>query len=75
MEIKPHKKLITKQWIVLLTVTFFIIILGIVLQLIIPLDEEVTFGQVATILWPITIGTRILMWGISSPIIILSIKN
>lgn len=75
MEIKPHKKLLAKQWLVLLTITFFIALFGFALQLLIPLGESVTSSQVAVILWPITIGVILLMWVISVPIIILWIKN
>lgn len=75
MEIKPHKKLLTKQWLVLLTISFFIALFGIALQLLIPLGESVTSSQVAIILWPITIGIILLMWIVSAPIIILWIKN
>ena len=75
MEIKPHKNLLVKQWLVLLTITLLIALLGIVLQLLIPLGEGVASSQVAVILWPITIGTIFLMWVISVPIIILWIKN
>ncbi len=75
MEIKPHKKLLAKQWLVLLTISFFIALFGIALQLLIPLGEGVTSSEVAVILWPITIGVILLMWIISVPIIILWIKN
>jgi len=75
MEIKPHKKLITKQWLVLLTISVFIVLSGIVLQLLISLSDDVTPDQVAEILWPITVGLILLMWVISAPIIILWIKN
>jgi len=75
MEIKPHKKLLTKQWLVLLTISFFIALFGLALQLLIPLKEGVNSSQVAVILWPITIGIILLMWAISVPIIILWIKN
>ena len=75
MEIKPHKNLLIKQWLVLLTISFFIALVGFALQLLIPLKESVTSSQVAFILWPITIGIILIMWLISIPIIILWIKN
>ena len=75
MEIKPHKNLIAKQWLVLLTISLFVAVFGVALQLLIPLDEGVTSNQVAVILWPIIIGVILLMWVISVPIIILWIKN
>jgi uncharacterized membrane protein YdbT with pleckstrin-like domain len=75
MEIRPHKSLLVKQWLILLTISFFVALIGLALQLLIPLDENVTSGQVASILWPVTIGVILLLWIISVPIIILWIKN
>ena len=75
MEIKPDKKLLTKQWYILLTISFFTVLLAVLLQILIPLSPEVTSGQAAVILWPITVGVIILLWIISVPLIILWIKN
>jgi uncharacterized membrane protein YdbT with pleckstrin-like domain len=75
MEIRPDKKLLTKQWYILLTISFFIVLLAILLQILIPLSPDATSGQVAAILWPITLGVIILLWIISVPLIILWIKN
>ena len=75
MEIKPDKKLLTKQWLVLLTISVFLVFIAITLQFLIPLEEGVTSSQVAIILWPITIGIILLLWAISAPIITLWIKN
>lgn len=75
MEIKPDKKLLTKQCLVLLTISVFLVFIAIALQFLIPLEEGVTSSQVAIILWPITIGIILLLWAISAPIIALWIKN
>lgn len=75
MEIKPDKKLLTKQWLVLLTISVFLVFIAIALQFLIPLEEGETSSQVAIILWPITIGIILLLWAISAPIITLWIKN
>ena len=75
MEITPDKKLLTKQWLVLLTISVFVVSPAIALQFLIPLEEGVTSGQVAIILWPVTIGIILLLWAISAPIITLWIKN
>ena len=75
MEIKPDKKLLTKQWLVLLTISLFLVLTAVALQFLIPLKEGVTSSQVAVILWPITTGIILLMWAISVPIITLWIKN
>ena len=75
MEIKPHKKLLVKQWYNLLTISLFLGLVGIILQILIPLKKSVTSSEVSSILWPILIGVILLMWIISVPIIILWIKN
>jgi len=75
MEIKPHKNLLVKQWLVLLTISFCIALVGVALQLLIPLKPGVNSSQVAVILWPITVGIILIMWAISVPIIILWIRN
>jgi len=75
MEIKPHQNLITKQWFVLLTVSFFIALFGLILQLLIPLDPRTTANEVAVILWPIIGGIILVMWAIAAPLVILWVKN
>lgn len=75
MEIKPHKKYVTKQWLVLLTISFFFAIVGIVLHLLIPLKQGLTSGQLTFYIWVPTLGFILLMWAMSAPIIILWIKN
>ncbi len=75
MEIKPDKKLFIKQLFVLLTISIFVVIVALILQLLIPLKQTISSNQAAVIIWPITIGSLLLMWIISIPIIYLWIKN
>jgi len=75
MEIRPDKKLKTKQWYVLLTISLLILITGLLFQIFLPLKEGVTSREVSIILWPIIAGTILLMLVISVPIIILWINN
>lgn len=75
MQIKPHRKLLVKQWLTLLTLTLLLAIIGLLLQLTLPLIEGVTSNQVAAILWPITLGLVLIMWAISAPIVALWIRN
>jgi len=75
MEIKPDKKLLVKQRYVLLTISFLILIVGTLLQILVPLDPKVTSAAIASILWPIVLGVLILFWLISYPLIGLWIKN
>ncbi|MFB0515051.1 MAG: PH domain-containing protein [Candidatus Neomarinimicrobiota bacterium] len=75
MEIKPHGKLITKQWYILLTISLLLAVIGLLLQFLLPLIKGVASSQVSLILWPITLGLIAAMWIISAPIIVLWIKN
>lgn len=75
MTIKPDKKLITKQWYVLSTISAILVLPAIFLQLLLPLQDGVTYAQVAVLLWPIIAGIILLEWLISAPLIILWIKN
>jgi len=75
MQIKPHPKLLTKQLLILLTISFLLALTGILLQILIPLAEHTTSRQVAGILWPITLGLILIMWAIAAPIVALWIRN
>ncbi len=75
MEIKPDKKLLTKSWYILLTLSIFILILTLLLHLIPLLDDDVDFSQFTKIIWIVASSSIILMWIVSVPIIKLWIKN
>ena len=75
MEIKPDKKFQTKQWFLLLTISFLLILIAIVLPFLLPLKEGATSSPFASNLWSITIAIILLLWIISVPIISLWIKN
>ncbi len=75
MQIKPHPKLLTKQLLILMTVSFFVAFTGVLLQLLIPLAEGVTSRQVAGTLWPIILRLIGALWIIAPPIIVLWIRN
>ena len=75
MEIRPDKKLFTKQLYVLLTISFLVLIVAAILQITIPLDPKITASGVAAVLWPIIFGVIILLWLIAVPIVKLWIKN
>lgn len=74
ISLKPDRKLLTKQFYVLITISVFHLILGALLQILIPLGKA-SPEQVAIIVWPITLGLLVLMWIISVPIIFLWVKN
>jgi len=75
MEIKPDKKLFTKQLYVLLTISFLVLLVAAILQITVPLSPKVTASNVAAILWPVVFGVIFLLWLIAVPIINLWIKN
>ena len=75
MEIRPDKKLFTKQLYVLLTISFLVLLVAVILQITIPLDPKNSVNGVAAILWPIVFGAIFLLWLIAVPIIKLWINN
>lgn len=75
MEIKPNKNLFTKQLCVLLTISFLVLLVAVILQITIPLNPKVSASNVAAILWLIVFGVIFLLWLIAVPIIKLWINN
>ncbi|UCH62682.1 MAG: PH domain-containing protein [Fidelibacterota bacterium] len=75
MQIKPHRKLLVKQWLILLSVSLGLVLAAILLQFIVPLMGGATFRQVTAVLWPITFGLILIMWAIAAPIVALWIRN
>jgi uncharacterized protein len=75
MNIKPDKKLLTKSWLLLITISVFIVLFAAVLHLIPYLDNDVDINEFAKIVWIIVFAFIALMWIISVPIIKLWIKN
>jgi uncharacterized membrane protein YdbT with pleckstrin-like domain len=75
INLKPHPKLFRKSVYILLTISSLLLIVGILLQLLVPLAPRASFGQVSIIVWPIVFGIIFLKWIISLPLISLWIKN
>jgi len=75
MEIRPDKKLITKSWLTLITISIVIVLFALLLLIIPALDSDIAFSQFTYYLWLIIIGVILLMWVITVPIMILWIKN
>ena len=75
MEIRPDKKLITKWWLTLLTISIAVVLLACALYIIPALDSDVDFTEFSYYLWWVVIGLILLMWIITAPIMILWIKN
>ena len=75
MEIRPDKKLITKSWLTLVTLSIVIVLFACALYIIPALDSDVDFTQFTFYMWRVVIGLILLMWIITAPITILWIKN
>ena len=73
--IRPHKKLLTKQWLILLTLSLVILMIAILLQLLLPLEKEVDAKDVSAILWPIMMIILVFKWILFVPLLTLWIKN
>ena len=75
MNIKPDRKLVIKQWLVLSTLSLLAVITSSIIHLLIYLVEGNVPAQTAAILWLVTFSTIILLWLIAVPLIILWIRN
>lgn len=76
MKIEPDRRWLTKQLLVLLTITGVIALIagGIHLLIVIAADDPDT-GLVAAIVWGITGGIAVLMWAIAVPALMLWFRN
>jgi uncharacterized membrane protein YdbT with pleckstrin-like domain len=73
--IKPDKRLLTKQWLILLSVSILFVIVAGLLQLLVPLDKDVDARDLAGILWPVTLIVIAAGWAFFVPILTLWVKN
>ena len=75
MEIRPDKKLITKSWLTLVSLSIVIVLFACLLHIIPALDGDINLAQFSFYLWRVVFIAIILMWIIAAPIMILWIKN
>ncbi len=75
MEIRPDKKLITKGWLTLISLSIVIVLFACLLHIIPALDSDVDFSQFSFYMWRIVFISIILTWIIATPIMLLWIKN
>ena len=75
MEIRPDKKLITKSWLTLITISILIVLFACALHMIPALKGDIDFTEFSFYLWIVVLITILLMWIISAPIMLLWIKN
>jgi len=75
ISIRPDKKLYTKTWMILTTITLLAVGTACLLLVLIPLGKGVSAAEVLEILVPVTVGSILLMWAGSVPITYLWIRN
>lgn len=75
MHIKPHPKLLTKQWLTLLVMSVIIVIAGALTIWLIPLAEKVPPEMLGGVVWPLVAIAVLAMWVVSAPIVALWIRN
>lgn len=75
LSLKPDRRLLTKQWIILFTISLYAFLACLLLVLLVPLGGKVTAGDIGRIAWPVTAGSIGLMWIIMVPILILWVRN
>lgn len=75
MELLPDKKLITKQWFTLGTISLIIILAAVLLYILLPLSPKLTVDEISGPILISTICTIAALWIISAPIIIIYIKK
>jgi uncharacterized membrane protein YdbT with pleckstrin-like domain len=73
--IRPDKKLIAKQWCILLFLSFLVVLVALLLQLLLPLSDDVTAEEVSVLVWPIAGGAVFVLVVIIGPILVLWVKN
>lgn len=73
--IRPDKKLLTKLWLIFLTLTALVLLTALLLQILIPLEDELTAEDVGRILWPVALSIIFLFWLIGGSIAVLWVKN
>lgn len=73
--IKPDKKLITKQWGILIVLSFLAILIALLFQFLLPLSEDVTPEDVSVLAWPIAGGIIFALLAVVGPLLVLWVKN
>ena len=73
--LKPDKKLVTKQWGILLVLASLVILIALLFQLLLPLSDDVTSEEVSALVWPIAGGVIFVLMVIVGPILVIWVKN
>lgn len=76
MSIRPDRRWLTKQYLVLATITVVVALAAGILHLILALaGDDVDLGLAAAIIWGVAGGLVVVMWVISVPVLILWFRN
>ncbi|UCE41262.1 MAG: PH domain-containing protein [Candidatus Aminicenantes bacterium] len=73
--LKPDKKLVTKQWAILLVLSSMAILFVLLFQLLLPLSDDVSSAEVSALVWPIAGGVVFVLLFIVGPILVIWVKN
>jgi len=73
--IKPDRKLLTKQFMILGTISVVFLLIALLFQILVPLDPKVTYSDASEVIWPIAFVVILLIWVLSVPLNILWINN
>jgi uncharacterized membrane protein YdbT with pleckstrin-like domain len=73
--LRPDRKLVTKQWSILLVLSSLALLIALLFQLLLPLSEDVTSEEVSALVWPIAGGIIFVLLFVVGPILIIWVKN
>ena len=73
--LKPDKKLIAKQWGILLVLSSLVLLIALLFQLLLPMSDDVTSEDVSAVVWPIAGSLILVMLLIVGPILVIWVKN
>lgn len=73
--LKPDKKLLTKQWGILLVLSSLVILIALLFQFLLPLSDDITSEDVSALVWPIAGGVIFVLLAVVGPLLVLWVKN
>jgi uncharacterized membrane protein YdbT with pleckstrin-like domain len=73
--LKPDRKLVTKQWGILISLSLLMVLIAVLFRLLLPLSDDVTSEEVASVVWPIAGGIVFVLLFIVGPILVIWVKN
>jgi uncharacterized membrane protein YdbT with pleckstrin-like domain len=73
--LKPDKKLVTKQWGILVTLSLLVISIALLFRMLLPLSDDVTSEEVSAVVWPIAGCVLFVLLFIVGPILVVWVRN